>query len=179
MPVQPTAVIDRIYRRIKVHPLGCWEWQGALQGAGYGAVQLGRGIGTSTVHRVVYEEEVGPIPAGLTIDHLCANTRCCNPAHLEVVTRAENARRQWRDGRADPGRSNRELTHCKHGHPFDAHNTYLDKRGSRCCRTCKRERARLRDPEAGREAAHRYRLKNRDLINERKRLARQAKREAP
>src|SRR3546814_8231358 len=29
----------------------------------------------------------------LVIDHLCRNRACCNPAHMEAVTRAENLRR--------------------------------------------------------------------------------------
>jgi Transcription factor WhiB len=29
-------------------------------------------------------------------------------------------------------------THCKHGHPFDAANTYYTPRGDRRCRTCMR-----------------------------------------
>jgi hypothetical protein len=45
------------------------------------------------VHRDVYEQLVGPIPEGLVLDHLCRNRSCCNPAHLEPVTTAENVRR--------------------------------------------------------------------------------------
>lgn len=30
-------------------------------------------------------------------------------------------------------------THCKRGHEFTEDNTYVDKRGSRTCRTCRRE----------------------------------------
>lgn len=35
----------------------------------------------------------GEIPHGLEIDHLCNKPTCCNPDHLEAVTRAENERR--------------------------------------------------------------------------------------
>ncbi|RYF11406.1 MAG: HNH endonuclease, partial [Oxalobacteraceae bacterium] len=43
--------------------------------------------------RAAYAALKGPIPDGLTLDHLCENKICINPAHLEPVTRAENARR--------------------------------------------------------------------------------------
>jgi hypothetical protein len=44
-------------------------------------------------HRIAYEAFRGPIAAGLEIDHLCRNPRCCNPVHLEPVTHRENVRR--------------------------------------------------------------------------------------
>lgn len=44
-------------------------------------------------HRAVYDEIVGPIPYGLTLDHLCANPPCVNPAHMEPVTPGENRKR--------------------------------------------------------------------------------------
>lgn len=47
----------------------------------------------AAAHRFVYELLVGPIPAGLTIDHLCRVTSCVRPDHLEPVTNAENVRR--------------------------------------------------------------------------------------
>lgn len=77
----------------KAGPGGCWLWTGAVDGNGYGTVTIER-VQLST-HRVAYELLVGPIPAGLTIDHLCRVLACCNPAHLEPVTRAENNRRKW------------------------------------------------------------------------------------
>lgn len=47
-------------------------------------------------HRKVYAAARGPIPAGLTLDHLCRVKACVNPDHLEPVTRAENVRRsRW------------------------------------------------------------------------------------
>lgn len=69
---------------------GCWEFDGCLV-QGYGHAWLdGKQV---KVHRAAYEALVGPIPEGLVIDHLCRNTACYNPAHLEPVTNAENIRR--------------------------------------------------------------------------------------
>lgn len=36
------------------------------------------------------------MPEGLELDHLCRVRCCCNPSHLEPVTRAENIRRGLR-----------------------------------------------------------------------------------
>ena len=47
-------------------------------------------------HRAMYEQEVGPIPDGYEIDHLCRVTSCINPAHLEAVTSAVNKQRSPR-----------------------------------------------------------------------------------
>lgn len=47
-------------------------------------------------HRYMYEQEVGPIPEGLTIDHLCFQHNCIRPDHLEPVSQPENVRRYHR-----------------------------------------------------------------------------------
>lgn len=84
---------------------GCWEWQGTI-GHGYGTIKLeGR---TVLAHRLMYELHVGPIPPRpACIDHLCRNRRCCNPAHLEIVTLAENSRRATRNPRPKRTRATR------------------------------------------------------------------------
>jgi hypothetical protein len=69
----------------------CWLWVGAIGSSGYGRLKVaGRDVGA---HRFAFELLVGPIPEGLTIDHLCRNRPCVKPDHLEPVTLAENTRR--------------------------------------------------------------------------------------
>jgi hypothetical protein len=118
---------NRVASKIKVDAAGCWLWQGYVTPKGYGRVKWKGKV--ERVHRLVYETLVGEIPHGLVTDHLCRVRRCCNPAHVEPVTIAENTRR------GIPGRYNAKKTHCKRGHEFDAENTYLH-RGRRQCRAC-------------------------------------------
>lgn len=74
------------------HESPCWVWQRYRTEKGYG--RLGRPVyGERRVHRITYAHFVGPIPAGLTLDHLCCVKACCNPKHLEPVTDAENRAR--------------------------------------------------------------------------------------
>jgi hypothetical protein len=44
-------------------------------------------------HRASYKQFVGPISPGKQLDHLCRQTSCIRPDHLEPVTHAENGRR--------------------------------------------------------------------------------------
>ena len=107
---------------------GCWEWTASLR-RGYGRFSIG--YRTFPAHRVAYEMLVGPIPDGLTLDHLCRNKACVNPDHLEPVTGVENTQR------GPSGEFNLAKTHCPQGHPYDAENTYYQPNGGRRCRVCK------------------------------------------
>jgi hypothetical protein len=83
-------------------PDTCWPWTGCLQSGGYGAFGT---KGERLAHRVAYGYLVGPPPPGRDLDHLChtndpdcpgrecEHRRCCNPAHLEPITRRENIAR--------------------------------------------------------------------------------------
>lgn len=128
--LRPTAA-DRFWSRTSRQPDGCWLWTGSVHPNGYGRISVDNKW--TWVHRFAYDLLVGPIPAGLTIDHLCRNTLCVRPDHLEAVTAAENLRREVEANRGD---------HCSHGHPFDSRNTYITPEGHRSCRACRRETSR-------------------------------------
>lgn len=115
---------------------GCWLWSAALDGKGYGHLNVGsRRDGTRRMagaHRVAYEALVASVGPGLELDHLCRVRRCVNPAHLEPVTRQINVLRG-----ESPAAEHARKTHCPAGHAYDAENTYTSRRG-RHCRICNR-----------------------------------------
>lgn len=127
--------MKRLMAGIQKDANGCWNWQRASVPSGYGVMSFeGRQAYT---HRVSVRLFKGAIPAGLQVDHLCKNTRCCNPDHLEVVTPRENNLRS-----DSPAAANAQQTHCIYGHAFDAANTYVTAAG-RHCRKCRARASRL------------------------------------
>jgi len=74
---------------------GCWNWLlSCLPDSGYGLVWSAKYKKMIYAHREAYEAVHGPIADELEIDHLCRNTSCVNPQHLEAVTSSINRRRQ-------------------------------------------------------------------------------------
>jgi len=74
---------------------GCWTWTGGLN-KGYGYVYYSfddKRVRHFMAYRVAYQLLKGPIPPGLTLDHLCRNKLCVNPDHLDPCTTQENTRR--------------------------------------------------------------------------------------
>jgi hypothetical protein len=107
----------------------CWLWTGTKT-RGYGRFWLDNQ--KTSAHRFAYELLVGPIPEGLTIDHLCRVRHCVRPDHLEPVSNRTNTLR-------GEGRSavNARKTHCPKGHEYDASNA-ANWGGRRYCRICNR-----------------------------------------
>lgn len=117
-------------------PADCWLWTAGRRN-GYGRFWFdGRDV---YAHRFAYGVYVGPIASSAVIDHLCRNTGCVNPAHLEPVAERTNLLRGL-----CPTAMNARRVRCVNGHLFNAENTYIESRGRRKCRACNRDQARSR-----------------------------------
>lgn len=93
-PLGRTSLRERLLSRLVIDPdSDCVLWTGQRV-RGYGRISVNSR--TAPVHRVMYELFAGPVPEGLTLDHLCRVRNCANVAHLEPVTLAENIRRAQR-----------------------------------------------------------------------------------
>src|ERR1700735_3761966 len=87
---RPSPMI-RLLRSIRIDENGCWLWTLTTDKGGYTRVRVGNKL--VATHRFTYERLIGPIPVGLDLDHLCRVRHCCNPTHVEPVTRRENVLR--------------------------------------------------------------------------------------
>lgn len=115
-------VLDRVTET----PNGCWIWRGAKTSGGYGVVSFGNRMWR--VHRLVYEKTVGP--AGPSLDHVCRQRLCCNPAHLRPVTGRENV---LAPGSLAPTKANAEKPTCPRcGSGYERQGN-----GRRFCRSCR------------------------------------------
>lgn len=124
---------DRFWSRVDQGggPNACWPWLGAVNAKGYGR---SRWQGATTLaHRVAVFLSGATVPDGHTVDHLCRNRICVNPAHLEVVPHRVNLLR----GDTIVARAAAAM-HCPAGHLYDA--TSRRRSGKRVCRECGRTR---------------------------------------
>jgi hypothetical protein len=115
----------------------CVIWTGAKT-LGYGSFRAGGHAGPA--HRWIYTQRIGPVPAGMQVDHLCHNAdlscaggKDClhrayvNVLHLEAVSPLVNSQR---------GRKSDPWTHCKYGHPMTPDNLHTSFGTRRRCKTC-------------------------------------------
>lgn len=149
------ALPPRLQTKIRVNSeTGCWEWVGSITATGYGRAWDDELKRADWAHRVIYRRLVGPIPVGLTLDHLCRVRHCVNPAMLEPVSQLVNNVRGI--GPAVTRKRHRSKTHCHRGHPLSGENVNI-RNGRRHCLMCAKTYA----------AA--YRDRNRDAIQARDR----------
>lgn len=132
-----------------VPPTTCWIYTGAVNSAGYGTASV-QTTERWLVHRLSYTKLVGPIPKGMTIDHLCRVKLCVNPDHMEVVSHRENNLR----GNSMAARWARR-THCgKCGRELGPINNHRKRGCGHCWAAYMRE----------------YGITNRDRLREARRL---------
>lgn len=126
------AAVARFWSKVEVRgEAECWPFKGTVLRNGYGQFTVqGKAY---EAHRFSYEISVGPIPKGLTIDHVkargCTLHNCVNPSHLEPVTIQENLRRSD----CVSAVNSRKVACPKCGADY----TGIDSRGDRFCRPCK------------------------------------------
>jgi formylmethanofuran dehydrogenase subunit E len=124
------ALLDRV----EVASCGCWLWTGYLRKDNYGD------NGTTLAHREAYAIFIGPVPEGMTVDHLCHDAavcqegsrchhrRCVNPDHLLACPQQQNAARHA------------PRNYCPQGHEYTEENRMMRKNGKYQCRACDRAR---------------------------------------
>lgn len=79
---------DRFWGKVDKTP-ECWNWNAGKTIDGYGVFHSVEG--SVGAHRVAYSLSTGPIPDGMSIDHVCHNPSCVRPAHLRLATPKQNA----------------------------------------------------------------------------------------
>lgn len=138
---------------------GCHYWIKALSFGphGYGVFTVKRV--NLMAHRVSYLLNRGPIPHGRQLDHLCRNTACVNPDHLEAVEPRTNYLRG-----TGFGAINAAKTECKNGHPLSGDNLRIGSNGERLCHICSRAWAKqnyYKNLDKKRRQAREYQAKRR------------------
>jgi hypothetical protein len=92
--------IERFWAKISImKPMECWPWNGI--GSRYGQFYISRKGRTKKIgsHRLAYVLTKRALEPGEVIRHLCDNPLCCNPAHLEPGTQADNVVDKMTKGR--------------------------------------------------------------------------------
>lgn len=101
------AAHQRIMDRSDLNDDGCRISRYSVGSHGY--AQAWDGVTVVLAHRIVWEWHHGPIPEGMTVDHICHAQKCVEIEHLRLITNLQNARRNG------PGDWPLDGT-CKHGH---------------------------------------------------------------
>lgn len=95
--LKDNIINHRFWQKVK-KTSKCWLWISSTSShslrnvKGYGSFNInGKAY---YAHRLSYEDfSKLKIKKGMVVDHLCRNTLCVNPQHLELVTNGENIRR--------------------------------------------------------------------------------------
>src|SRR3990167_6627220 len=132
----------RFWKKVHKTP-SCWIWTGRTtirdrkrpnaSRYTYGVFDLSwRPTRATVAHRVAYSFTKGSIPNGMQLDHLCRNTLCVNPEHLEAVTHKENLLRSL-----NPIMQAHRNHTCTKGHRLNEQTAYQNRKTGRLrCKIC-------------------------------------------
>lgn len=111
----PERVVQRVLSKVAMGPRGCHISTYSVASHGYAQIGWREGDErpVTLCHRVMWIWFRGPIPEGMTIDHMCKNKRCIRLQHLRLIPNYENSRRG--NARDWP------LGKCAKGHDDAAH----------------------------------------------------------
>lgn len=126
------SIEQRFWDRVDVGTAcECWNWKGGKDSKGYPLFWINGK--TIRAYRFIFDKINGPIPADMTIDHICRNHGCVNPDHLRLLTRGENVLIG-----VGPAAKNARKTTCKMGHPLVRTN-YINHPNYRHCPICRKK----------------------------------------
>lgn len=112
----------------------CFLWQGKLSKNFYGKI---RGIKPKSevyIHRISWEYHFGAIPDNLKVLHTCDIRNCWNPEHLFLGTQQINMADMLAKGR----HYYKKRDECSKGHKYTIDTLYIDTKGRRNCKICRR-----------------------------------------
>jgi len=118
----------RFWNKVRVVTNGCWLWEGVLS-HGYG--QFYQGGRMREAHRIAYERLISTVPTKFDCHHLCPNRACTNPTHIKALSHREHSLL-----------TTRQIIRCPYGHLYTVLNTYVNQRGGRECRVCRKRKGR-------------------------------------
>lgn len=116
----------------------CWLWMGKTSAKGYGRLQFRKR--NHPAHRVSWMLQVGEIPEGYDLHHICTNKRCVRIEHLQPISHGSHSRSHLsvEKARLIALRARRARTKCPNGHPYTEGN-FITKYGYRRCLVCRRK----------------------------------------
>ena len=143
----------------------CWNWQ-ASKHQGYGRFRFNGTV--IYAHRFSYKLFKGDIPNDKVLDHLCRNSSCINPDHLEVVTQQENCKR----GEVGLHTIKTKKGYFECGHSYTLDNMYFIKSGRSKGRGICKQCAKIRAINSQNKLKIKPIIKNKESINRSKRIYR-------
>ena len=87
LPPLPRPSLRETFEANTAKSDGCWKWTGPVNGDGYGSIVYC--TKRYKAHRLSWQlNKGGDVPA--IIDHMCRETLCVRPNHLQAATRKTN-----------------------------------------------------------------------------------------